>query len=68
MNSRLRWRSLTRAWTLPVSRSIPRCSRLSRAMALVFVITREGRVDAMGTQGGKSGDVVAMAWIPGFSS
>jgi hypothetical protein len=23
MNSRLRWRSLTRAWTLPVSRSMP---------------------------------------------
>lgn len=23
MNSRLRWRSLTRAWTFPVSRSIP---------------------------------------------
>ncbi len=28
MNSRLRWRSLTRAWTLPVSRSIP-ANRLS---------------------------------------
>jgi len=23
MNSRLRWRSLTKAWTLPVTRSIP---------------------------------------------
>ena len=28
MNSRLRWRSLTSAWTLPVSRSIP-ANRLS---------------------------------------
>jgi hypothetical protein len=36
-----------------------------RAMTFVLVIPREGRVDA-GL--GRSGAVVAMAWIPGFSS
>jgi hypothetical protein len=33
MNSRLRWRSLTRAWTLPVSRSMP-ANRLSVPLRL----------------------------------
>src|SRR6185295_269790 len=35
-----------------------------RAMAFVFVIAGEGRVHA--GSGGKTGAVVAMAWIPGF--
>ena len=38
-----------------------------RAMTFVLVIPRQGRVDA-GLGRGKSGAVVAMAWIPGFSS
>ncbi len=37
-----------------------------RAMAFVLMITREGRVHP--GCGGKSGAVVAIAWIPGFSS
>src|SRR5882757_261902 len=45
MNSRLRWRSLTRACTLPVSRSIP-ANRLSVPWPFVLIVTREGRVDA----------------------
>ena len=40
MNSRLRWWSLTSAWTFPVSRSI------QRAMTFVLVIPRQARVDA----------------------
>lgn len=36
------------------------------AMTLIFKIAREGRIDAW--HGGKSGAVVAIAWIPGFSS
>ena len=39
MNSRLRWRSLTRAWTYAGQQA-------QGAMALVLVITGEGRVDA----------------------
>ena len=35
-------------------------------MAFVLVIARKGGVDA--GLGGKSGAVVAIAWIPGFSS
>ena len=37
-----------------------------RAMALVFMLPCEGGMDAR--LGGKSGAVVAIAWIPGFSS
>ena len=37
-----------------------------RALALVLVIAREGRVGAR--HGWQSGAVVAIAWIPGFSS
>ena len=37
-----------------------------RAMTFVLMISREGRMDV--GAGGKSGAVVAMAWIPGFSS
>ena len=37
-----------------------------RAVALVFMIAREGRMGA--GSGGKSGAVVAIAWMPGFSS
>src|ERR1700720_3063929 len=37
-----------------------------RALPFVLMITHKGRVDA--GLGGKSGAVVAMAWIPGFSS
>ena len=44
-DSRLRWRSLTRAWTWPVSRSMP-ASRLDRAVALVLVVAPEGRMPA----------------------
>ena len=36
------------------------------AIALVFMIAREGRAPA--GSGGRSGAVVASAWIPGFSS
>src|SRR5262245_25418912 len=36
MNSRQRWRSLTKAWTLPVSRSMP-ANRLSVPWALVHL-------------------------------
>ena len=43
MNSRLRWRSLTRAWTLPVSRSMP-ANRLSVPWRLM--IPGEGRMNA----------------------
>ncbi len=59
MNSRLRWRSLTTAWTLPVSRSIP-ANRLSVPWRLYSMIARKGGLDA--SLGGKSGAVVAMAW------
>src|SRR5271165_4279616 len=45
MNSRLRWRSLTRAWTWPVSRSMPG-QQADRAVALVLVVAREGRLSA----------------------
>src|SRR5271165_87572 len=45
MNSRLRWRSLTRAWTWPVSRSMPG-QQADRAVALVLVVAREGRMSA----------------------
>ena len=45
MNSRLRWRSLTSAWTLPVSRSIP-ANRLSVPWRLVLMIPREARMAA----------------------
>ena len=37
-----------------------------RAVALVFVVAREGRMNC--GSGGKSGVVVAIAWMPGFSS
>jgi hypothetical protein len=37
-----------------------------RAVAPVLMIARECRVSA--STGGKSGDVVAVGWIPGFSS
>jgi hypothetical protein len=37
-----------------------------RAVALIFMIAREGRVRA--GLGGRSGAVVAIAWMPGFSS
>jgi len=37
-----------------------------RAVTFVFMITAEGRVHA--GFGGKSGAVVAIAWMPGFSS
>src|SRR4030081_3019009 len=37
MNSRLRWRSLTKAWTLPVSRSIP-ANRLSVPWRLAVIL------------------------------
>src|SRR5207342_2073037 len=36
MNSRLRWRSLTRAWTWPLTRSMP------ASLALIFVVACEG--------------------------
>ena len=45
MNSRLRWRSLTSAWTLPVIRSIP-ANRLSEPWAFVLMIPREARMAA----------------------
>ena len=38
-----------------------------RAMTFVLMIAREGRMQRFGT-GGKSGAVVAMTWMPGFSS
>jgi hypothetical protein len=44
MNSRLRWRSLTRAWTLPVSRSMP-SQQADGAVALVFMIAGDSRVN-----------------------
>lgn len=65
MNSRLRWRSLTRAWTLPVSRSIP-ANRLSVPWRLYS--WSRAKPEWTPGSGGKSGAVVAMAWIPGFSS
>ena len=37
-----------------------------RAVAFIFMIAREGRVRA--GLGGRSGAVVAIAWMPGFSS
>ena len=37
-----------------------------RAVALVFVVAREGRMNA--GFGRQSGAVVAIAWMPGFSS
>jgi hypothetical protein len=37
-----------------------------RAVALVFVVACEGRVNVR--FGRQVGDVVAIAWIPGFSS
>jgi hypothetical protein len=36
------------------------------AVALIFMIAREGRLHA--GSGGRSGAVFAIAWIPGFSS
>src|SRR3954447_24812651 len=45
MNSRLRWRSLTRAWTLPVTRSIP-ASRLTVPCRLYSMLAGKGRVHA----------------------
>src|SRR6266545_2247557 len=65
MNSRLRWRSLTRAWTLPVSRSIP-ANRLSVPWRMYS--WSRAKVAWTPGLGGKSGAVVAIAWIPGFSS
>ena len=60
MNSRLRWRSWTSAWTLPVSRRSE--NRLSGSWRL-YSCTCALLHGRPGT-GGKSGAVVAMAWDP----
>ena len=65
MNSRLRWRSLTRACTLPVSKSMP-ASKLTVPWRLYS--WSRAKVACTPGLGGRSGDVVAIAWIPGFSS
>jgi len=51
--------------TLP-GEQIDAGQQVERAMAFVLMIAREGRMDAR--LGAQSGAVVAMAWIPGFSS
>ncbi|GAC1464269.1 MAG: hypothetical protein PVSMB1_14360 [Gemmatimonadaceae bacterium] len=50
----------------PTGEEIDPSQQTERAMALVLVVTRETRIDA--GPGGKSGAVVAIAWMPGFSS
>src|ERR1700720_87629 len=45
MNSRLRWRSLTSAWTF-AGKQVNSGQQAQRAMTFVLVIPREGRVDA----------------------
>src|SRR5260221_14338953 len=56
MNSRLRWRSLTKAWTLPVTRSIP-----ASKLAVPWRLYSNSRVKVGCTpgSGGKSGGVVS---------
>jgi hypothetical protein len=44
MNSRLRWRSLASAWTLPDE--VDAGQQADRAVALIFMLPCEGRVDA----------------------
>ena len=66
MNSRLRWRSLTIAWTFPVSRSIPPTGSACYVTFVLAILGKRWR-ERPGL-GGKSGAVVAMAWIPGFLS
>ncbi len=58
MNSRLRWRSLTRAWTWPVSRSMP-ASKLTVPWRLYS--WSRAKVACLPGSGGRSGAVVAIA-------
>src|SRR5271165_2391173 len=58
MNSRLRWRSLTRAWTWPVSRSMP-ASKLTVPWRLYS--GSRAKVACLPGSGGRSGAVVAIA-------
>jgi hypothetical protein len=65
MNSRLAVAIPYERMDLP-GQQIDSRQQAERAMTSVLMIAREGRC-TLGT-GGKSGAVVAMAWIPGFSS
>ncbi len=65
MNSRLRWRSLASAWTFPVTRSMP-ANKLTVPWRSYSCF--RAKVAWTPGSGGKSGAVVAIAWMPGFSS
>ena len=65
MNSRLRWRSLTSAWTFP-GKQVDSGQQAQRAMTFVLVIPREGPVDTgLGRQIGCRGGLDSRLFVVG---